>query len=107
MVLATVATVKHHKVSRIAPLITALWIALVVGTLVLTLRSLRQTDFDGLNNVLQIPLALPWFLIPSPAWSHEANAWRDAVAGLLNALIIFILVSRWDRRRADEEDAAR
>lgn len=59
-----------------------------------TLRFTPQTDFDGLNNILQIPLALPWFLTPSPAWSHEGNACRDAAAGVLNALLIFILGSR-------------
>ena len=98
---------KHQRLSRVALVITALWVALVVGALALTLRSLRQDDFDGLNNILQIPLALPWFLIPSPEWSHEANAWRDFGAGLLNGMIIFILVTRWDRRRADEPDPVR
>lgn len=103
----TMTTMERHTISRVALLITAVWIALVVGALVLTLQALQRTDFDGLNNILQIPLALPWFLIPSPPWSHEANAWRDAAAGLLNAVIIFVLVSRWDRRRADEGGEAR
>ncbi len=49
-------TMERHTISRVALLITALWIALVVGALVLTLQALQRTDFDGLNNILQIPL---------------------------------------------------
>ena len=40
------------------------WAAATVAALLVTLPSLKHDNFDGLNNIYQIPLALPWFLIP-------------------------------------------
>jgi hypothetical protein len=41
-----------------------LYTLLVLVALALTLQSLSRDDFDGLNNVLQLPLALPWAILP-------------------------------------------
>ncbi len=75
------------------------WAALVVGALVATLQSLRTDDFDGLNNLLQIPLALPWFLVVPSVGSHVADAWIAAGLGMVNAVLLFVLVSKGQRRR--------
>ena len=77
------------------------WAALVVGGLVTTLESLRTDDFDGLNNMLQIPLALPWFLVVPSVGSHTADAWIAAGLGMVNAVLLFVLVSRAQRRRLE------
>jgi hypothetical protein len=74
------------------------WCAMVAGALIATLDSLRTSDFDGLNNILQLPLALPWCLLPLPGtagWSHEADAWLLAGMGWLNGAILGL----WVRRR--------
>jgi hypothetical protein len=73
------------------------WVALVAVGLVTTLHSLRHDDFDGLNNILQIPFALPWFLIPIATSDHIRNAWMDAGFGLLNAGLLFHLWPRFTR----------
>lgn len=76
-----------------------MWSVAVAGALAVTLHSLNTDDFDGLNNLLQIPLALPWFLLPLPAltgWSHEVDAWAVAAMGWANGL----LIAAWLRRRA-------
>jgi hypothetical protein len=65
------------------------WSVLVAGALALTLRSLATDDFDGLNNMLQIPFALPWFLVVSRfAGSHSTDAWVVAAMGWANGLLI-------------------
>lgn len=85
------------------------WEVLVGLALAATLDSLHSDEFDGLNNILQIPLALPWwFLVPYPG-NHIADAWVAAGAGTFNAVLIYLAVrryssgitrrpSRWDRR---------
>lgn len=45
--------------------------ALVLVALFLTLQSLSENDFDGLNNILQLPLALPWAILPVSVKSHS------------------------------------
>ncbi len=60
--------------------------------MVTTLKSLRESDFDGLNNLLQMPFALPWFLLPVATSDHEANAWVTAGMGMLNAALIYVCV---------------
>jgi hypothetical protein len=84
----------------------AAWSLMVAGALAATLSSLRTSDFDGLNNVLQLPLALPWALIPTPAltgWSHTTDAWAVALMGLVNGVILAAVIERYlairDRRR--------
>ncbi len=78
-----------------------IWAVLVVGALVTTLQSLRTDDFDGLNNMLQIPLALPWFLIVPSVGSHVADAWIVAGLGMVNAVLLYVLVSKAQRRRPE------
>jgi hypothetical protein len=66
------------KSRRIAVGFVVVWSLAVAGALQTTLQSLRAEDFDGLNNMFQIPFALPWFLLPLPAvtgWSYETDAW--------------------------------
>ena len=62
-----------------------------IGALVVTLDSLQSDNFDGLNNILQIPFALPWFLIPIGIVTnnHVVDAWVTAAMGLLNAALIY------------------
>jgi hypothetical protein len=83
---------------RWIPLVLFLvWSLLVAGALVATLDSLRTSDFDGLNNILQIPFALPWFLLPLPAmksWSYETDAWAVAAMGWMNGAILGLLLKR-------------
>lgn len=67
--------------------------------LVTTLQSLTDDDFDGLNNMLQIPFALPWWLVVPAPWSHTVDAWATAGLGVINAAIVYVVISRWDRRR--------
>ena len=61
-----------------------------------TLQSLSQSEFDGLNNLFQIPFALPWFLLPIPAFTHNhvTDAWIDAGWGCLNADLIYCWTAR-------------
>ena len=72
-----------------------------IVALVVTLPAVQpDKDFDGLNNLFQIPLALPWFLLPTPLLtgdSHVVDAWVAAGWGLLNAGLIFAWISRRDR----------
>lgn len=80
-----------------AELIGGGWALGTVGALVLTLPAVAPgKNFDGLNNLFQIPFALPWFLIPlAPRASGVASAWIAAGMGILNAALIFV----WVRRR--------
>lgn len=67
------------------------WSAAVTAALVGTLSSLGTDEFDGLNNMAQIPLALPWFLVPiGGIWSHGADAWIVAGMGWVNALLLLL-----------------
>lgn len=81
--------------------VAATWVVLVVGALVATLQSLGTDDFDGLNNMLQIPLALPWFIIVPSVGSHVADAWIVAGLGMLNAVLLFVVVTKAQRRRLE------
>ena len=86
----------------IAPIFFVVWSLLVAGALVSTLSSLRETAFDGLNNMLQIPLALPWSLLPLPGWadwSHETDAWVLAAMGWANGAIVALWLDRRLRPR--------
>ena len=85
--------------SRIAAVVAMVWLVFVAVGLVTTLKSLRHDDFDGLNNMLQVPLALPWWLVVPSLWGHTVDAWVTAGLGTVNAGLIYILVSRWDRQR--------
>ena len=70
----------------------------------MTLWSLSTQDFDGMNNLLQIPFALPWLLLPFfHGTSSVAFAWIAAGCGAFNAALIHF----WGRREADLADAKR
>ncbi len=53
-----------HKLRSVPTAAAGLYTLLVLVALALTLQSLSRDDFDGLNNVLQLPLALPWAILP-------------------------------------------
>jgi hypothetical protein len=71
----------------------------VAVALTATLQSLSQHDFDGLNNMLQIPFALPWFLLPIGTSDYVWNAWVTAGMGWANAIVVYLWLAR--RRRPD------
>ena len=81
----------------------SVWTVAVTIALVVTLHSLDTDSFDGLNNLVQLPFALPWFLLPLPAlfdWSHTADAWAAAAMGWVNGLIIAGWLGLRSARRA-------
>ncbi len=92
-----------HVRRRIALIVTALWILGVAVALWGTLESLSHSSFDGLNNMFQIPFALPWFVLPIPALvhNHQTEAWIDAGWGCLNAFLIYTWISRRRLARAE------
>jgi hypothetical protein len=91
-----------ERAGRAEIAVPALWALGTVAGLVTTLWSLRNDDFDGLNNILQLPFAFPWVLLPTAIWtSHYQDAWVLAGEGLLNA----VLLHRWLRRRRLAGDA--
>lgn len=89
-----------RKVSHPVPLIVCgIWMAAVTFALASTLGSLRTDDFDGLNNLWQIPLALPWFLLtPVLASGYRSQAWVDAGWGVVNGVLIYLLARAWAGR---------
>ncbi len=66
---------------RLPLVAAAVYATLVVVALIVTLRSLSTEDFDGLNNMLQIPLALPWWVVVPAPTSHKADALVTAGLG--------------------------
>jgi hypothetical protein len=90
------------QVTRFSSLVAITWAIAVAAALTATLGSLSTDDFDGLNNIFQIPFALPWFLIPiGGIWSDEVDAWVVAGMGWGNAVILLLFLSPWlDRRPA-------
>ena len=49
--------------------------------------------------MLQIPLALPWVLVPTGGiWSHEADAWIVVGMGWFNGLLILLFVPWFSER---------
>ena len=74
---------------RRALIVVLVWTMCVLAALGSTLQSLRQSEFDGLNNLFQIPFALPWFLIPIGTSNNFANAYEAAGCGLLNGVLIY------------------
>ncbi len=83
-------TVSHPQ--RVSPAAATHYATLVVAALVVTLRPLSKHDYDGLNNMLQVPLALPWwFVVPAPG-SHAVDAWMTAGLGPLNAILLNVLL---------------
>jgi hypothetical protein len=64
------------------------WAAGSAIALVLTLRSLEDDAFDGLNNLLQLPFAFPWLFAVPASSDHVRNAWVAMLLGLLNATLL-------------------
>jgi hypothetical protein len=90
------------RITRLSAGVFVIWSLLVGGALVATLYSLRTEDFDGLNNLFQIPFALPWFLVPiGGIWSHETDAWIAAGMGWFNGLLILMFLPAWLERRRE------
>lgn len=80
------------------------WIVGVAFALVVTLWSLEHQGFDGLNNMFQIPFALPWVLLPMWVGSSTvAFAWIAAGGGVFNGALIFM----WARRESELAAAQR
>jgi hypothetical protein len=95
------------RITRLSAGVFAVWSLLVGGALFATLHSLRAEPFDGLNNLFQIPFALPWFLIPiGGIWSHETDAWIAAGMGWFNGLLILMFLPAWLSRRRERPGAA-
>ena len=83
---------------RKAAVVAGLWALGTIVALVVTLPVVQaDRDFDGLNNMLQIPFALPWFLLPIGTSNHVLDAWVVAGMGLVNAALIYVWLER--RRR--------
>ena len=92
---------RHPSVDRVSLAAASLWSVGVALALAATLSSLRSSGYDGLNNMFQIPLALPWLFIPiGGSGSHEADAWIAAAMGWLNAVLILLFLPEYRRRRA-------
>lgn len=91
----------NRQLSRLAIAAATLWVLLVTIGLVTTLQSLSDDGFDGLNNMLQVLFALPWWLVVPAPWSHTVDAWVTAGLGVVNAGLVFVLVSRWDAQRGE------
>lgn len=81
------------------------YLALVGIALVFTLRSLAVDDFDGLNNLFQLPLALPWVIAPLGGTDHVQNAYIFAGFGALNAVLLYLWLRRVRRRRGSRRMA--
>jgi ABC-type sugar transport system permease subunit len=73
------------------------YLLLVAIALGLALRSLDKQEFDGLNNLFQVLLALPWAISPRGS-DHVLSAYIDAGCGALNAALLLLFL-RWVRRR--------
>jgi len=85
-------TLFHSK--RLPLAAATVYAGLVVVALIVTLRSLSKDDFDGLNNLLQIPLALPWWVIVPAPTNHKVDAFVTAGLGLLNSGLLYVLLRR-------------
>lgn len=84
---------------RAAALTFMIWMAGVIIALALTLQPLSKDEFDGLNNLLQLPLALPWGVLVPANPSHAVQAWIDAGWGTLNGALLAVLVGAVCGRR--------
>ena len=45
--------------------------------------------------MLQIPLALPWWIIVPAPWGHTADAWMTAALGLVNPALLYVVLRRF------------
>lgn len=87
---------------RRAALLSGAWAAGTIIALAVTLPAVgTDKDFDGLNNALQIPFALPWFLLPVATSDRLLDAWIAAGMGLVNAALIY----RWLSRRSAHDQS--
>lgn len=84
---------------QIAGIIAGIYALAVVGALIVTLESLSTGSFHGLDNLPQIPLALPWFIIVPSTRNYVLDAYISALLGFVNAGIIFWIVNRYIKKR--------
>ena len=80
----------------------SIWALLAGGALLVTLGSLNEDGFDGLNNMLQVPFALPWWLIVPAPTSHVGDAWLTFGLGVGNAVLVGAVVTRLRRRASSD-----
>ena len=67
----------------------ALWALCTIGALLITLPSVQPgQDFDGMNNLFQIPFSLPWILLPIGTDNHQFDAFLAAGMGFVNSGLI-------------------
>jgi hypothetical protein len=45
--------------------------------------------------MLQIPLALPWWIIAPAPRGHTADAWMTAALGLVNPALLYVVLRRF------------
>ncbi len=87
------------RVTWLSVVVSLVWCLMVAVALSSALESLRTDDFDGLNNMFQLPFAFPWALLPIGGfWSNEADSWLLAALGWLNGLAILIFLDGWIAR---------
>jgi len=87
------------RVTWISVAASLLWCSLVAVALVWTLQGISPSHpFDGLNNMFQIPFALPWFLLPIGVQSQKTDAWIAAAQGGLNGVLILVFLDDWITR---------
>jgi hypothetical protein len=73
--------------------IGAAWAVGTTVALIVTLPAVQpDKDFDWLNNMFQIPFALPWFLLPIGSRDHVRDAWVTAGFGCLNSVLVHFWV---------------
>ncbi|MGQ0434171.1 MAG: hypothetical protein ACT452_17425 [Microthrixaceae bacterium] len=78
---------------RLAAICAALWALGTVAALLITLPYVQPgVDFDGLNNMFQVPFALPWFLLLTGSNDHVRDTWMLAGVGLVNSAIIYCAI---------------
>jgi hypothetical protein len=93
------ASWRTPRVTWVSVAVSLVWCVLVAGALVWTLNGVSPSHpFDGLNNLFQIPFALPWFLIPSGVHSQRTDAWIAASYGWLNGVLILVFLDGWFAR---------
>ena len=78
--------------ARIAGLLAIGYALAVLGALLSTLHSLSTQDYDGLNNILQIPLGLPWVILVPSFDDTRVDAFVFASLGWLNAALLYLLL---------------
>lgn len=66
------------------------WAVATLVALAASLSTLGRGDFDGLDNMAQLPLAFPWLLVVRT--TGAGGPWVLAALGLVNACAIYLVV---------------